>query len=53
MVPNMTSPPAACRFAARCPFVADICTKQSPPLAAVNPGHTSRCLRAPLERLVS
>ena len=53
MVPNMTNPPAACRFAARCPFVADICTKQSPPLAMVNPGHTSRCLRAPLERLVS
>jgi peptide/nickel transport system ATP-binding protein len=53
MVPNMTNPPAACRFAARCPFVADICTKQSPPLAMVSPGHTSRCLRAPLERLVS
>jgi peptide/nickel transport system ATP-binding protein len=53
MVPNMTNPPSACRFAARCPFVADICTKQSPPLAMVSPGHTSRCLRAPLERLVS
>jgi peptide/nickel transport system ATP-binding protein len=53
MVPNMTSPPAACRFAARCPFVADVCTRQSPPLAVVSPGHTSRCLRAPLERLVS
>jgi peptide/nickel transport system ATP-binding protein len=53
MVPNMTSPPAACRFAARCPFVADICTTQSPPLKMVSPGHTSRCLRAPLERLVS
>jgi peptide/nickel transport system ATP-binding protein len=53
MVPNMSSPPAACRFAARCPFVTDICTTQSPPLAVVSPGHTSRCLRAPLERLVS
>jgi peptide/nickel transport system ATP-binding protein len=53
MVPNMTNPPAVCRFAARCPFVADICTRQSPPLATVSPGHTSRCLRAPLERLVS
>ncbi len=53
MVPNMTSPPKACRFAARCPFVADICTKAPPPLATVSPGHTSRCLRAPLERLVS
>jgi peptide/nickel transport system ATP-binding protein len=53
MVPNMTSPPAACRFAARCPFVADICIKSPPPLATVSPGHTTRCLRAPLERLVS
>ena len=53
MVPNMTNPPAACRFAARCPFVADICTKAPPPLATVSPGHTSRCVRTPLERLVS
>ena len=53
MVPNMANPPAACRFAARCPFVADICTRTPPPLATVGPGHTSRCLRAPLERLVS
>jgi peptide/nickel transport system ATP-binding protein len=49
----MTHPPAACRFAARCPFVADVCTKTSPPLAMVSPGHVSRCLRTPLERLVS
>jgi len=53
MVPNMTSPPLACRFAARCPFVTDDCTKAPPPLATVSPGHTSRCIRAPLERLVS
>ena len=37
----------------RCPFVADICTRQSPPLATVSTGHVSRCLRAPLQRLVS
>jgi peptide/nickel transport system ATP-binding protein len=53
MVPNMSNPPAACRFAARCPFVADICTKAPLPLAIVSPGHTSRCARTPLERLVS
>ena len=53
MVPNMTNPPAACRFAARCPFVADICLREPPPLATVSPGHVSRCVRAPLERLVS
>jgi peptide/nickel transport system ATP-binding protein len=53
MVPNMTHPPSACRFAARCPFVADACLAAPPPLVEVNPGHTSRCIRAPLERLVS
>jgi len=53
MVPNMMSPPSACRFAARCPFVADACLAAPPPLAEVNPGHTSRCIKAPLERLVS
>jgi peptide/nickel transport system ATP-binding protein len=53
MVPNMTKPPAGCRFAARCPFVGDACTKAPPPLLEVSPGHASRCIRAPLERLVS
>lgn len=53
MVPNMMQPPAGCRFAARCPFVLDACTKAPPPLLEVSPGHLSRCLRAPLERLVS
>ncbi|RQH11978.1 ABC transporter ATP-binding protein [Bradyrhizobium sp. RP6] len=53
MVPNMAQPPAGCRFAARCPFVLDACTKTSPPLLEVGPGHLSRCIRAPLELLVS
>jgi peptide/nickel transport system ATP-binding protein len=53
MVPNMMHPPSACRFAARCPFVADACLAAPPPLLEVNPGHTSRCIKAPLERLVS
>jgi peptide/nickel transport system ATP-binding protein len=53
MVPNMMQPPSGCRFAARCPFVSDICLKASPPLIEINPGHASRCLKAPLERLVS
>ena len=53
MVPNMTSPPSACRFAARCPFVENACLVAPPPLAEVAPGHTSRCIKAPLERLVS
>jgi peptide/nickel transport system ATP-binding protein len=53
MVPNMTKPPSGCRFAARCPFVEDACIRMRPALAELSAGHWSRCLRAPLERLVS
>jgi len=53
MVPNMTKPPSGCRFAARCPFVEDACTRMPPALAELSASHWSRCLRAPLERLVS
>ncbi|MBR0787986.1 ABC transporter ATP-binding protein [Bradyrhizobium manausense] len=53
MVPNMAQPPAGCRFAARCPFVLEACTEAPPPLVEINPGHLSRCIRAPLELLVS
>jgi peptide/nickel transport system ATP-binding protein len=53
MVPNMSAPPLGCRFAARCPFVSDVCVEAPPPMVAVSPGHWSRCIKAPLERLVS
>jgi peptide/nickel transport system ATP-binding protein len=53
MVPNMARPPVGCRFAARCPFVREACTTSPPPLAEVSRDHLSRCIRAPLERLVS
>jgi peptide/nickel transport system ATP-binding protein len=53
MVPNMSAPPLGCRFAARCPFVGDICVQAPPPMVAVGPDHWSRCIKAPLERLVS
>jgi peptide/nickel transport system ATP-binding protein len=53
MVPNMANPPAGCRFAARCPFVGEPCRAAPPPLVEVSPGHLSRCIKAPLERLVS
>ena len=52
-VPSAFNPPPGCRFAARCPFVGDICVAAPPPLAIVSPGHASRCIKAPLERLVS
>ena len=53
MVPNMSALPPGCRFAARCPFVEDACTVTPPPLSQVGPAHWSRCIRAPLEGLVS
>jgi peptide/nickel transport system ATP-binding protein len=53
MVPNMANPPTGCRFAARCPFVSEPCRTAPPPLVEVSPGHLTRCIKAPLERLVS
>ena len=53
MVPNMANPPPGCRFAARCPFGDEACVATHPPLVNVGPGHLSRCIKAPLERLVS
>src|SRR6201981_1679261 len=51
MGPNIIRPPSGCRFAARCPFVSEICTAAPPPMVAVSPAHWSRCIKAPLERL--
>ncbi len=47
-VPDMTRPPAGCRFAARCPFVEEACRIAVPALTEVGPGHLTRCRRAPL-----
>ncbi len=49
----MTKLPTGCRFAARCPFVSDICVTAPPPMISLSPGHWTRCIKAPLERLVS
>jgi peptide/nickel transport system ATP-binding protein len=53
VLPDMTSPPVGCRFAARCPFVIEDCTTAPPPVVQLGGGRWSRCLRAPLEQLVS
>jgi peptide/nickel transport system ATP-binding protein len=53
MVPNMTQPPAGCRFAPRCPFADEVCLAAPPPMMPLSPSHWSRCIKAPLERLVS
>jgi peptide/nickel transport system ATP-binding protein len=51
VVPNMAELPHGCRFAPRCPFVVEACRTAPPALTAVGPGHWSRCIRTPLERL--
>jgi peptide/nickel transport system ATP-binding protein len=43
-VPNPYNLPPGCRFAPRCEFAMDICTKQVPALVTVEDGHLSRCL---------
>jgi len=41
--PNPASPPPACRFHTRCPYVQDICRETPPPLEAADPGHLAAC----------
>jgi oligopeptide/dipeptide ABC transporter ATP-binding protein len=53
MVPPATAMPAGCRFAARCPFADARCVAEAPPLVEVEPGHASRCWKAPLETLAA
>jgi peptide/nickel transport system ATP-binding protein len=53
MVPNMTAPPAGCRFAPRCPLAIDACRAAAPPVVQLGSGHWTRCIRAPIERVVA
>jgi oligopeptide/dipeptide ABC transporter ATP-binding protein len=42
--PDLISPPKGCRFAPRCPYVADKCKEEEPPLVeAESPGHYYKC----------
>ena len=41
--PDLVHPPAGCRFAARCPKAADICTRTSPGLSDRMPAHAVAC----------
>jgi peptide/nickel transport system ATP-binding protein len=43
-VPSLLEPPPGCRFAARCRFVTEVCTRAMPPLKEVSPGHFVRCV---------
>jgi peptide/nickel transport system ATP-binding protein len=52
-VPDMSRPPAGCRFAARCAFADAHCAAAPPPLASAGPGRLSRCWKTPLESLAA
>ena len=43
-VPSLLSPPAGCRFAARCKHAMDVCVTAMPPLKEVGPGHRVACV---------
>jgi peptide/nickel transport system ATP-binding protein len=50
-VPDLLSLPPGCTFAPRCPFSADVCLSDEPPLIAVEADHRTACCRAPLDRV--
>ncbi len=41
--PDLTNPPAGCRFAPRCPRATDQCREQEPPLDGDDPSHLFAC----------
>ncbi len=41
--PDLTNPPAACRFSPRCAFATDECRTQDPPLGGPDPNHPYAC----------
>ncbi len=52
-LPDMRVLPHGCRFAPRCPFASEICVAAPPPAVAVGPRHWSRCVKAPLQNVLS
>jgi peptide/nickel transport system ATP-binding protein len=47
-VPALDGTLVGCRFAPRCPFADARCRSETPPLAAVDTDHVSRCWKTPL-----
>jgi peptide/nickel transport system ATP-binding protein len=43
--PDPLDMPTGCRFAERCPFVIDRCTREAPPLIQMETGHNVACWR--------
>ncbi|HWV23204.1 MAG TPA: ABC transporter ATP-binding protein [Thermomicrobiales bacterium] len=48
-LPDLTNPPAGCRFAPRCPHATGACLSAVPPLVEVSPGHLVRCVDIPFK----
>ena len=44
-VPSPINPPPGCYFNPRCPIASEECTKISPELREVAPGHVARCIK--------
>ena len=44
-VPNLVALPAGCKFAARCPYVKNVCTQSEPDLVEAEPNHRVRCFK--------
>ena len=45
-VPKLINPPQGCRFAPRCGFATDECSRAQPPLRELEPGHKVACIHA-------
>ena len=45
VVPSIEELPSGCRFANRCPYVKDLCSREAPELVAARPGHRVACHR--------
>ncbi len=41
--PDLLSPPSACRFHPRCPYMMEVCKKVDPKLAPTDPDHSVAC----------
>jgi peptide/nickel transport system ATP-binding protein len=44
VVPKLIAPAEGCRFAPRCKFAREACTRATPPLRDVGPGHKVACI---------
>src|SRR5262249_11264749 len=44
-IPSPSTPPSACVFRTRCPFVLPDCAQVVPPLHQPRPGHWKACIR--------